>query len=178
MWQSAPVLDYNLANFNALYFRDQAPAIMATYEQSEVGVVGFHTASDPAAVSDPTFASELSTFATTTTTSSSNGSGGEAPNGPLQQQQLRSHVTFPILLTPPSAEVAAVLLAIVNWGSIIADATSNLILPVGGAMLVLDDSCDGNFTFRITKDNGTTFLGAGVTIPEDAVRSEVRLQDI
>jgi Adenylate and Guanylate cyclase catalytic domain len=147
IWQSSPLLPHHGINFDIRYFPTYSKYITNALETKEVVLGGIST-SDPSwpdgLIPASSYYATLLTIARNETT--------YYQGGPFNE------VYIPVFDTlDDDRKVVAVVYAVMDWAALF----EKTLMKSGDVLdVVLQNTCDGNFTYSVSA-NSTTFVGAG-----------------
>lgn len=152
MWQSSPVWDINLVNFNFLCFQDQTPGVVTALERGQIAI-GRMDLVDARDVIRPSFAGRTSTLIEKRAADQNSGNSFSSE----AQDRLQSTFFFPVFDTHHTAtrKPVAVLLAIMDWATLL-----EISPHWDGLVIVLATDCGESYSYKVDGEK-LRFLGKG-----------------
>jgi hypothetical protein len=147
-WQEHPTFDRHVTNFNIVHYPDYAPYALKVTETGEMALGGIDTA-PPGEYDDPILTTKF--FALLLSTNA--GKPVRYKGDPMSTIFMPVFDSFDVETRKP----AAVLLSVFSWATYFEG-----LLPANspGVVVVIENNCDGPFTYRVTGEN-VEYVGPG-----------------
>jgi hypothetical protein len=147
IWQSSPVLDRDLVNYNLITYGGYGPGILTAFNKGEVAIGGIDVAG-PGDTSNPDLTTSFFAFILSFAARKSVTYDGD----PM------SSVYLPVFESYDESKVpVGVIVAVINWAGYF----ENIFPPnSAGVIIVLENTCDGPFTYEIDGSE-VIYLGQG-----------------